>query len=200
MAKTTTVQSGGNEKNRRGVVRFTDADSTASVPKTITEALLPLSADFLPAGYVGEDGVSEEAAKEPDPIKEMGGATVGQLLAEYEHIFTFSIIESDNANTLRLLNGDDNVTVGVGGITVRSNSSLPPERAFVLDVLDKSGKQIRIAIPRGQITVTGEIVYSAGEVIQYECQITSFPDDDGNNAYRHYIGAGTTDVISDPQV
>ena len=191
---TSTIASGG-AKDKRGVVRFAEPGADVQVPKTITEALAVLPADFIPAGYVGEDGVSEEAAKEPDPVKEMGGATVAQLLAEYEHTFTFTLIESLNANTLRLLNGDENVDISPEGITVRSNTSLPEERPFVLDVLDKAGQRIRIAVPRGQATVSGETVYNAGEVISYEVTLVTFPDEDGNNAYKHYISARETEPV-----
>ena len=190
-----TIASGG-ARDKRGVVRFAAPGADVEIPKTITEALAVSLDAYTPAGYVGEDGISEEAAKEPDPVKEMGGSTVAQLLPEYEHTFTFTLIEALNANTLRLLNGSENVTVTSEGVTVRSNDSLPEERAYLLDVLDKAGQRIRIAIPRGQATVSGETVYSAGEVIAYEVTLVTFPDEDGVNAYRHYINTGTTETIT----
>lgn len=90
-------------------------------------------------------------------------------------------MESANADVLKLIHGDANVTVAAGKVKVNQTSKMPPRKAFVLDMLD-SETHLREFIADGQLTTSGDVTFVHSDVIRYEVTIEAFPDANGVKA------------------
>lgn len=75
---------------------------------------------------------------------------------------------------------------------VSLNATTLPRKSYVFEVKDGNAK-IRIYVPDGQITEVGDVTYSDAEVIGYEVTVSTFPDANGNKAYK-YLDNGVTAV------
>lgn len=96
---------------------------------------------------------------------------------------------------LRLIFGDDNVyTNGDGSIGVKKNSKVLPHKTWAFEILDNENK-IRLVVPDGQITETGDRTFVHSDVISMEVTLEAFTDKDGNKGYEFYstIKAGEAD-------
>lgn len=182
MANGTSAIITGAPLTATGGVRF--AGLTAEAP---TDAKTPLAPEtFKFGGYVGEDGVTRATDASDEKIKAWGGDTVKIVRTEHSITYTFQFLESANAEVLKLINGDDNVTVDAltKMVTVKQTSKIPPRRMFVLDMADNEGK-IREVIKDGQITSSGEVNFVHSDVIRYEVSIEAFPDAAGVKAVTY---------------
>lgn len=161
--------------------------SDASVaPTDATTALV----GFNPAGYIGEDGVTETNERSSDRIRAWGGSTVKVVQSEFNVTYQFTFLETLNGDVLRAVYGEDNVettaaTVSSGTLhAVKINGAVLPHMPFDFEVKDGLAK-IRIYIPDGQITEVGDITYSDTEVIGYQVTVEAFDDAEGNKAYKY---------------
>ena len=147
----------------------------------------PLDPAFAGLGYVGEDGITENAERSTEEKKDMGGRTVKVLQTDYSHTFTFVLLESLNADVLKAIYGPDNVTVipanALHGtqIKVRKTSKKLPHQAWVFDTIDSElGARYRNCIADGQIVSVGEIKLAANDTIEYEVELKVFEDANGD--------------------
>lgn len=158
---------------------------TATAPTTAVSVLTGFSA----AGYIGEDGVTEANERSTDRIRAWGGDTVKVVQTEHNVTYQFTFLETLNANVLKAVYGEDNVTTTAATSTtgtlheVAVNAATLPHKSYVFEVKDGDAK-IRIYVPDGQITEVGEITYSDSEVVGYEVTVEAFADDLGNKAYK----------------
>lgn len=160
-------------------------DLTATAPTTAVSALT----GFAGAGYIGEDGVTETNERSTDRIRAWGGDTVKVVQTEHNVTYQFTFLETLNADVLKAVYGDDNVTTTAATAStgtlheVAINASTLPHKSYVFEVKDGAAK-IRIYVPDGQITEVGEITYSDSEVVGYQVTVECFADDLGNKAYK----------------
>ena len=160
-------------------------DLTAAEPSTAVSALT----GFTAAGYIGEDGVTETNERSTDRIRAWGGDTVKVVQTEHNVSYQFTFLETLNADVLKAVYGEDNVTTTAATIStgtlheVAINSATLPHQSYVFEVKDGDAK-IRIYVPDGQITEVGEITYSDSEVIGYQVTVEAFADELGNKAYK----------------
>jgi hypothetical protein len=160
-------------------------DLTAAEPSTAVSALT----GFTAAGYIGEDGVTETNERSTDRIRAWGGDTVKVVQTEHNVTYQFTFLETLNAEVLKAVYGEDNVTTTAATVStgtlheVQINSSTLPHKSYVFEVKDGDAK-IRIYVPDGQITEVGEITYSDSEVIGYQVTVEAFADELGNKAYK----------------
>ena len=158
---------------------------TATAPTTAVSVLTGFSA----AGYIGEDGVTEANERSTDRIRAWGGDTVKVVQTEHNVTYQFTFLETLNANVLKAVYGEDNVTTTAATVStgtlheVAVNAAALPHKSYVFEVKDGDAK-IRIYVPDGQITEVGEITYSDSEVVGYEVTVEAFADDLGNKAYK----------------
>ena len=158
---------------------------TATAPTSAVSVLTGFSA----AGYIGEDGVTEANERSTDRIRAWGGDTVKVVQTEHNVTYQFTFLETLNANVLKAVYGEDNVTTTAATSTtgtlheVAVNAAALPHKSYVFEVKDGDAK-IRIYVPDGQITEVGEITYSDSEVVGYEVTVEAFADDLGNKAYK----------------
>lgn len=158
---------------------------TATAPTTAVSTLTGFSA----AGYIGEDGVTETNERSTDRIRAWGGDTVKVVQTEHNVTYQFTFLETLNADVLKAVYGEDNVTTTAATVStgtlheVAINSSTLPHQSYVFEVKDGDAK-IRIYVPDGQITEVGDITYSDSEVIGYQVTVEAFADELGNKAYK----------------
>ena len=155
-----------------GGLLFRDLDAAGALPEDASTALT----GFLEGGYISEDGVTKTVDASDDNILAWGGDTVRTVRTEHTLSYAFTFIESSNVNVLRLIYGDENVTVdGSGNISVKESSKLQDRKAFVIEAFD-GDKKLREVIPNAQLAMSGDITYVHSDVVRYECTLTAFPD------------------------
>lgn len=160
-------------------------DLTAAAPTTAAGTLTGFSA----AGYIGEDGVTEANERSTDRIRAWGGDTVKVVQTEHNVTYQFTFLETLNADVLKAVYGEDNVTTTAATAStgtlheVQVNAATLPHKSYVFEVKDGDAK-IRIYVPDGQITEVGEITYSDSEVIGYQVTVECYADPLGNKAYK----------------
>lgn len=167
-----------------GVLR--DPLNTATLP---TDAAAAISG-FTALGFIGPDGLTETIDRTTNKVKAWGGDTVKVLQTEFSVTYAFTFYESVNADVLKAVHGDDNVTTTVATPTsgtqnsVQIKSDALPKSQWIFEVKDGDAR-IRIAVPIGQITTVGEITYADESVIGYPVTVEAFPDASGIQAYKY---------------
>lgn len=161
------------------------AAAGTSLPTSTSAALT----SFTALGYVSEDGVSNDNSPASEQIKAWGGDTVNNVQTERPDSFKFTLIEALNADVLKRVYGDGNVTVdSQGAITVLATSDALEAGVWVIDMVLKGGKAKRIVIPAGTISDIGTINYKDDEAIGYEITLTDTAvfDSTANKSVYHY--------------
>lgn len=140
-------------------------------------------AGWTHVGFISEDGVTEANERDTEKVKAWGGDTIRVLQNEHTQTFTFTFSELGNPEVLKLIYGDENVTVGSDGkVEIKQNSKVLPHKSFCIEVLDGT-KKIRKFIPDGQITETGELQMTHSAVMSVEATLEAFVDELGNKVY-----------------
>ena len=149
------------------------------------------AAGFVPAGFIGEDGVTEANDRDVDKIKAWGGDTVRVIQNDHTITYSFTFLELGNAEVLKLIYGEENVEVTDDQIVVKKNSQVLPHKTWVIEVFDKGAdRKIRLVVPDGPITETGERKFTHSDVISMEVTIEAFVDADGNKGYEYQVQPG----------
>lgn len=153
-------------------------ESTVAAP---TDATTALDLAWVKAGFISEDGVTRTTDASDDKIRAWGGDTVKVVRTEHSITYTFTFLESANADVLKLIYGESNVTIAAGKVKINQTSAMPPRKSFVLDMADGETK-LREYIKNGQLTTSGDTVFVHSDVIRYEVSIEAFPDANGVKA------------------
>lgn len=163
--------------------------TSATLPTDATTAIS--TSAFTSLGYVSDDGVTNEFSRESEDIKDWNGATVLSAQTEVNDAWKMTLLESKNADVLKAIYGDSNVTVTSGALaSVAVDATEPINKAFIIDMITSDGGKKRVVIPNGKITEVGEITYAAGEAISYEITITCMPNASGKLHYEYFAAAG----------
>lgn len=152
-----------------------------------TDATTALPAGLSALGLVGDEGVSLTRERSTDDVRAWGGQIARTVQTEFSETATLQFLESDKAEVLREVYGEDNVEIVSGNISIKHNEQTLPSRVFVFDMKDGE-KRRRLVLPNAQITATEDITYVHSDVIRYGVTITAYPDESGNCAYE-YIGS-----------
>ena len=155
---------------------------TSALPKADTELT---TAGFTAVGFISEDGITEANERDTDKVKAWGGDTVRILQNEHTITYSFTFLEMGNPEVLKLLFGEDNIETSGDTTTIKKNAKVLEHKTFVIEVLD-GDKKIRLVVPDGQITETGERQFSHNAVLQVEVTIEAFSDVDGNKGYEYH--------------
>lgn len=163
-----------------------------AIPVDATTALDP---EFTNYGFISEDGLTETNEKSSDKIKAWGGRIVKNLQTDSSASFSFSFIESSNADVLKAICGENNVTVTPADethgaqITAKFDLEQLPSRVWNFDVKDGKNK-VRVSVPNGQITELGDVTYGDEDVIAYEVTVDALWDDTLKAYYVKYLDNG----------
>ena len=156
-----------------------------------TDATTALAEAFKQLGYISEDGLTNKIEISTDSVKAWGGDEVLVTDNGRTVSYGYTLIEATNADVLKQVFGEDNVTgtleTGIH-IAIKSNVQLP-EQVVVIDMVLKDGALKRIVIPAGRITEVGEITYNDGDPIGYEVTLSATPDASGNTAHEYIKAA-----------
>lgn len=148
-----------------------------------TSSTSALHSDFIGLGYVGEDGVTVTPNESVGAIRAwQNSARVRTTRTELDWTFQCQLIESKGKVAELYYRGAIAVE-GAGEWSIKPDTVNPDERAFVFDVIDGS-KHKRYYIPRGEVTERGEIVYSNGEAVGFNCTVTAYYDDGIGAPYK----------------
>jgi len=140
----------------------------------------PYDAAYVSVGYVSTDGVVETSERSTEEIRAWGGQKVRTVQTEFGTTLALTLIESRNAEALKLVFGDDNVDTSTAGeIVIKRNEKVLPHRQFIIDMLDGENSR-HLDVGYGQVTEVGDISYVDGEAISYELTISCDPDDNGD--------------------
>jgi hypothetical protein len=184
MANDATKVSVGKPKVGGAIYR---APAATALP---TDAKTALADTYKCLGYVSDDGLKNENKPDTDNIKAWGGDTVANLQKEKNDSFTFTLIESTNADVLKAVYGDSNVTGALEtGITVSATSDEADSCVWVFDMIMTGGVLKRVVVPNAKVSDLGEITYKDDEAIGYEITLTAMPGDEafGYATHKEYI-------------
>lgn len=170
-------------KPKAGGAVYTAPLATA-VPVDATTALVAAYTDL---GYVSEDGLVNTIETDSESIKAWGGDTVLVVQTSREETFQFTFIET-NANVLKEVYGEANVTVEKGLTVVKHSSATRTQRRYIFEVVLTGNRVKRIVVPNAQISEVGDVTYVDGEAIGYEVTLAALPDSTGVTAIE-YIAA-----------
>jgi hypothetical protein len=155
-----------------------------------TDAVSELATAYKRLGYVSKDGVSNANSPRNETVTAWGGDMVLDGQTEKPDNFKFTLIEAMNAEVLKFVYGDKNVSGSLtDGITVKANREEAAQRVLVVEMVLKDAVK-RIVIPRAKVTEVDEIVYQEGKAVGYGTKISAAPDASGNTHYE-YIKAIT---------
>ena len=174
---------------------FFRAPLGSTLPEDTTTAL---DKAFKCLGYISEDGISNSAAPDTDTVKAWGGDPVLYTNNGREDTFQLTLIEATNADVLKTIYNDSNVTGTLSeGLTVRVNSDDAVESAYVIELILKGGNRKRIVIPDAKVTDLGDITYNDGDPVGYEITLSALPYAafDGDT-HREYIKSATAAATS----
>src|SRR5699024_3872139 len=108
--------------------------SSAPLAGTVpTEAATALDAGLTNYSFITVAGLTETNEKSSDKIKAWGGRIVKNLQTVSSASFAFSFIESSNADVLKAICGEDNVTVDGTNITAKFDLEQLPSRVWNFD-------------------------------------------------------------------
>src|SRR5690606_26686005 len=96
-----------------------------------TDATTALPAGLTPLGLVGDEGVTVTREGSNEEIRAWGGQIVRVVKTESSQNVTLQFLESDKAEVLREVYGEDNVTVTGTDISIRHTGEQLPSRVFV---------------------------------------------------------------------
>ncbi|MGW1836318.1 phage tail tube protein [Streptomyces sp. NPDC002067] len=154
-----------------GTVGPTDSESTW--PAAVTDI-----------GWISDDGITESNSSDSTEIKGwQGGQTVRKVISSSEMTFQFTAIETSKA-VLELYHKGSKVITTSGKSVLAVKAPGADRRFFGFDVID-GDSHVRIVIPDGEVSETGDITYKSDEAIAYELTITAYPGLDGTVAFKY---------------
>lgn len=142
---------------------------------TTAEGDLDADLQHKPAGYISEDGVAKTVDRSTEKIKDWNGDTI--LITQSDHSVTLqtTFMESANAEVLKIVAGDNNVTVLEDGtIQVIDNADELPHRSIAFTIKGGNGSRIRVFAPDVQATEVGEVNYVRSDIIKYQVTLECF--------------------------
>lgn len=151
-----------------------------------TNATTALASEYKELGYVSEDGLTNSNSPTVETVKDWSGSVVAVLQSDREDTFAFAFLESKNADVLKSIYGESNVTEESDGTIKVSVGNVPPEEyVWVFEMALKDGKYKRIVLPDGMVTALGDISYTSTDLIMYNVTLTATADSTGHTHYEY---------------
>ena len=146
-----------------------------------TSATSPLNAAFTDLGLVGSEGFTERSDRKIDYKRSFGGRVIKTLQSEFNSSIEFTLVESVNADVLKAIYGEDNVTVTDATsqhgtqVQVNKNAKKLPHQSWVIDTWDdETNAKYRNYIADGKIVTVGEIRIVSTDTIEYRVTVDAY--------------------------
>ena len=161
---------------------FFSAPISTTPPTTAAAALT----GFNNLGYVSDAGIVQTIDRTNTILKDMGASNVKVLEQSKDVHYTLTPLQLSQYLLEEML-GTDNVTLDNGVVSAAVLNENPlPDRVYVFDMLLSDMRKMRVVIPRGHVTATGDMTFNAGVVTNSELTIEALKDTAGNKAYYYY--------------
>lgn len=148
------------------------------------DATSPWPATATDIGWISDDGITESNSADTTEIKGwQGGQTVRKVISSSEVTYKFTAIETSKT-VLELYHKGSKVVTTSGKSVLAVKAPGPDRRQFGFDVID-GDSHVRIVVPDGEVTETGDITYKGDEAIAYELTVTAYPGPDGTVAIKY---------------
>ncbi len=145
-----------------------------------TDGTSTLAEAFKNMGYISEDGYTCNIETDTEEVKEWNGSVVLEEQSSFKETHTVNFLET-NAEVLKVLYGDDNVTATGNNITVHSTAASLPEHVVVVELVLTGGRVKRIVIPHAKMADrSAETTYNATDAITYPAKFSASPDSKGD--------------------
>lgn len=188
------------------------ANVWVGVPDRITGAImvaplgspLPASVDdlidsaFVDCGYISEDGLTLTPELSMTEIRDWGGDVVRRLVETFQNTLNWAFLET-NENSTKAYWGDSNVEVVAAtadtgeALAIKVNGNESPHKSWLFNIKD-GDRRMRIVVPDGQIGEREAQTYTKSGAITYGVTLSTYPDEEGNNAYIYTEGAPGLEV------
>ena len=147
-------------------------DSTNFPEDATTE--LDESLNHVAGGYVSEEGVTKTVDRSTEKIKDWNGDTVVITQSDHSVTLQLTFMEGANAEVLKMISGDNNVTVNGNTIKVVDNADELPHRSIAFYINGGNGSRILVFAPDVQVTEVGDVSYVRSDVVKYQATLECF--------------------------
>lgn len=152
----------------------------AQYPKDATTTL-PDSLKSM--GFISEDGVTKTVDRSTEQIKDWNLDLVAVLTSEHNVQLQATFLEAANADVLKMIAGEENVTVEGNKISVKETSDDLPHRSIAFEIKGAGRAAARVFAADVQVSSVGDISFTKADLIKYEVTFDCFADLD--NAKLH---------------
>ncbi len=153
-----------------------------------TDAITPLGEEYLPLGYVSEDGVSLSEEKDTEELNAWGGDVVRTTVSKYLEKCTFTPIET-NENVAKFLYGEENVEVkdesGNKTMLIKHTDAELPILPLVIETVAGKGIIKRYIAPSSQLIERGDITMDGNGSDGREATVSCYKDATGVSVYEY---------------
>ena len=147
---------------------FYYAPSGTAIPTTLST----IPATWHEAGFISKDGMELELSHDVENIKDWSNTIRRVVLTDHEEKASGSCI-STTGEALAELFGSTNVTATTASVTVNlSAGDLPPVKAYLF-VMKDGDDLLAFGCSEGQISVSDNVSFQAGEGIAWPFEITA---------------------------
>lgn len=176
MRNRTNVLVGAPDVKAAGGIRVGDANPDVADYPTSAVSETPAGLELAALGFVSEDGVTKTVERSTEKIKDWNGDTI--LITQTDHSVTLQMTlkEAGNAEVLKLIAGDDNVTIAGDSITVDDTADELPHRCIQIDIRSSATSKVRLFAADAQVTSVGDVTFVRGNTIEYQVTFELFPD------------------------
>jgi hypothetical protein len=154
-----------------------------------TDTTTALTSPLVPLGYVGDQGVTRQENRPNTKKFAWGGSLIASLQQSYSVTFKFQLLQPLDADVLKAVHSDSNVTVTAPTSTVGTltNTALNPllnvNAVWVFEGFFQLAT-VRQALPIARVTEVGPYKWTHLDLAVYDVTMEAFPDTSGNFVYE----------------
>lgn len=140
-----------------------------------SDATTDLGDAFESVGFISAEGYTNNNSPSTEQIREWGGSVVLTAQTEKNDTFTFTLLQHEDAEVLKVVHGDNNVsgTSLDSGITVTATDDEPTAHVWVINEVLRGNVLSRTVIPSATVSEVGEVVHNGSSAISYPVTLTA---------------------------
>lgn len=148
-----------------------------------------LTSPFVSLGYVDDDGLTRNESRPNTKKFAWGGALIASLQQSYSVTFTFKLVQVLDADVLKAVHSDGNVSVAaptttVGTVTTTTlNPTLNKNGVWAFESFYQL-TTMRQAAPIARVTQVRPYKWTHKDLAVYDVDLECFPDANGNFVYK----------------